>query len=205
MASGIAHDISNAISPVTLYAASLLEHEPDLSVRARDYLQTIHHSVQSVAETIARMREFYRPGEPQVMLTPIHLNNLAQQALDLTRVHWSDSPHQRGIVIQIEVRLAEDLPDIMGVESEIRDAIVNLIFNAVDAMPAGGTLTLRTVAKPIAPGPGGTPDARSACLELIDTGIGMDEEYAPPLSGSVLYDERGTRHRSGSGNGLWDD
>jgi PAS domain S-box-containing protein len=175
MASGIAHDISNAISPVTLYAASLLEHESDLSVRARDYLQTIHQSVQNVAETIARMREFYHPDEPQVMLKPVHLNHLAQQALDLTRVRWSDGPHERGIVIQTEVRLAEDLPDIMGIESEIRDAIVNLIFNAVDAMPEGGTLTLRTVAEPITPGTGGTPDARQACLELIDTGIGMDE------------------------------
>ncbi len=210
MASGIAHDISNAISPVTLYAASLLEHESDLSVRARDYLRTIHQSVLSVAETIARMREFYRPDEPQVMLTPVHLNHLAQQALDLTRVRWSDGPHERGIVIQTEVRLAEDLPDIMGIESEIRDAIVNLIFNAVDAMPEGGTLTLRTVAEPITPGTGGTPDARQACLELIDTGIGMDEatrrrclepffttkgEHGSGL-GLAMVDGMTTRHRA---------
>lgn len=176
MASGITHDIGNAISPVTLYAASLLEHEPDLSVRARDYLHTIHQSAQNVAQTIARMREFYRPDEPQVVLTPTHLNHLAQQAWDLTRVRWSNGPHERGIVIQTEVQWAEDLPPILGVESEIRDAIVNLIFNAVDAMPEGGTLTLRTLTRPNAPCTDGTPDAGQACLELIDTGIGMDED-----------------------------
>ena len=211
MASGITHDISNAISPVTLYASSLLEYEPDLSVRARDYLQTIHQSVQNVAETIARLREFYRQGEQQLLLRPINLNNLAQQALDLTRGRWSDIPLEHGIVIQTEVRWAEDLPDIMGVEGEIRDAIVNLIFNAVDAMPEGGTLTLRTVAKPIAPGTGGTPDARQACLELMDTGIGMDEntrrfclepffttkgEHGTGLGLAMVYGMI-TRHRAG--------
>lgn len=176
MACGITHDISNAISPVTLYTASLLVHEPDLSVRARDYLQTIHQSVQNVAETIARMREFCRQGEAQVVLTPIRLNHIVRQALELTRVRWSDGPHQHGIVIRPEVRLAEDLPDIMGIESEVRDAIVNLILNAVDAMPAGGTLTMRTMTQPVPPGTGGTPDAGQACLELMDTGIGMDED-----------------------------
>ncbi len=175
MACGITHDISNAISPVTLYTASLLEHEKDLSVRARNSLQTIHQAVNNVTETINRMREFCRQGESQIVLSPIHLNHVAQQALDLTRVHWSESPHERGIVIQTEIQLAEDLPDIMGVESEIRDAIVNLILNAVDAMPGGGTLTLRTVNQMTA-GTGGAPDARQVCFELMDTGIGMDED-----------------------------
>src|SRR5690606_14957837 len=60
MASGIAHDINNAISPVSLYTEALLEHEPDLSPRARDYLSTIQQAVHDVARTVARMREFYR-------------------------------------------------------------------------------------------------------------------------------------------------
>ncbi len=74
MASGIAHDINNAISPVALYTESLLETEPNLSARARDYLETIQHAIEDVAQTVARMREFYRQREPQLTLLPVQLN-----------------------------------------------------------------------------------------------------------------------------------
>src|SRR5581483_10079161 len=60
MASGIAHDINNAISPVALYTETLLEKEPNLSPRARDYLGTIQQAIDDVAGTVSRMREFYR-------------------------------------------------------------------------------------------------------------------------------------------------
>jgi hypothetical protein len=53
-------------------------------------------------------------------------------------------PQQRGVVIQLKTELARDVPQILGVEGDIREALVNLIFNAVDAVPQGGTVTLRT-------------------------------------------------------------
>ena len=91
------------------------------------------------------MREFYRQRESQITLTPVDLNDLVQQVVDLTRARWSDMPQQRGIMIELQDRAGDcDLPAIMGVESEIREALTNLVFNAVDAMPDGGTLTLRT-------------------------------------------------------------
>ena len=68
MASGIAHDINNAISPVALYTESLLETEPNLSPRTREYLETIQRAIDDVAQTVARMREFYRQQEPQLEL-----------------------------------------------------------------------------------------------------------------------------------------
>src|SRR5262249_16348607 len=85
MASGIAHDINNAISPVALYTESLLEKEPDLSPRTRDYLKTIERAIGDVAVTVGRMREFYRQGESQLTLMPVHLNRLVEQVLELTR------------------------------------------------------------------------------------------------------------------------
>jgi signal transduction histidine kinase/ActR/RegA family two-component response regulator len=171
MASGIAHDINNAISPVALYTESLLEKEQHLSVQGRGHLETIQRAIHDVAATVARMREFYRQRDHQLTLTPVHLNPLVRQVVDLTRARWSDMPQQRGIVIQLQTELATDLPVIMGVESEIREALTNLIFNAVDAMPQGGTLTLRT--KVI--GEGSEP-SRQMQLEVSDTGAGMDEE-----------------------------
>ena len=175
MASGIAHDINNAMSPAALYTASLLEREPHLSERARGYLTTIQTAIEDVAETVARMREFYRPRDAELVLARVACNRLVDQVVNLTRARWSDQPQQRGVVIQLKTELENDLPVIMGSEVEIRDALTNLIFNAVDAMPEGGTLTVRT--RQLG---GATNDAgvlpRRVCIEVSDTGVGMDEE-----------------------------
>jgi signal transduction histidine kinase/ActR/RegA family two-component response regulator len=171
MASGIAHDINNAISPIALYTDSLLEREAGLSDRARSQLTTIQRAIEDVAETVARMREFYRPREPELHLSRVALNRLIGQAIELTRARWSDVPLQQGIVIRLETELAPDLPDIMGSEGEIRDALTNLVFNAVDAMPEGGTLTLRTLSSRRH-----ARDETGVYIEVSDTGVGMSEE-----------------------------
>jgi signal transduction histidine kinase/ActR/RegA family two-component response regulator/PAS domain-containing protein len=170
MASGIAHDINNAISPVSLYTESLLETEPNLSDRARDYLETIQRSIDDVAHTVARMREFYRQREPELISAGVQVNTLIRQVIDLTRARWSDIPLERGVVIEMAAELAPDLPNFTGVESEIREALVNLVFNAVDAMPDGGTLALRTKLEPDQ-----TARPRIA-IEVSDTGVGMNED-----------------------------
>jgi PAS domain S-box-containing protein len=167
MASGIAHDINNAISPVSLYTESLLEQEPGLSPRARGQLETIQRAIDDVAQTVARMREFYRQREPQMTLLPVDMNSIVQQVVDLTRARWSDMAQQRGIAIEMRTELAPDLPSIMGADNEIREALTNLIFNAVDAMPHGGPLVLRTR----------VPQDRGVVqVEVVDAGIGMNED-----------------------------
>jgi NO-binding membrane sensor protein with MHYT domain/signal transduction histidine kinase/ActR/RegA family two-component response regulator len=173
MASGIAHDINNALSPVALYTESLLEREPALSERGRGYLVTIARAIDDVAATVARMREFYRQREPQLVPAPVHLNLLVQQVVDLTRPRWSDMPLLRGIVIHLETDLAPDLPVILGVESEVRESLINLVFNAVDAMFDGGVLTLCT--RCTAPRGTDAPE-RQAVVEVTDTGVGMSED-----------------------------
>lgn len=176
MASGIAHDINNAISPASLYAESLLEREPNLSPRARTYLTTIQRAIDDVAQTVSRLRSFYRQREPQLTLAPVNLNQLVEQVMELTHVHWSDMAQQHGIVIDVKLERAAALPAVMGVESEIREALTNLIFNAVDAMPKGGTITVRTLLTgERAPHAHSGPPSHAA-VEVTDTGIGMDEE-----------------------------
>jgi signal transduction histidine kinase/ActR/RegA family two-component response regulator len=172
MASGIAHDINNAVSPVALYTESLLETEPNLSPRTREYLETTQRAIDDVAQTVARMREFYRQQEPQLELVSVDLSRLAQQVLDLTRVRWNDMPQQRGKMIQLKTELSPQLPPIAGSESEIREALINLVFNAVDAMPEGGTLTVRTNAGKSSRHKSGQPEVH---LEVADTGVGMDD------------------------------
>jgi DNA-binding response OmpR family regulator len=170
MASGIAHDINNAISPIALYTESLLMREPNLSEQARGQLVTIQRAIDDVAQTVARMREFYRPSEVEAQRAQVDLNVLVHQVVDLTRARWSDQPQRRGVMIELKSHLAADLPAVRGVDHEIRDALTNLIFNAVDAMPQGGVIEVRTTVL--------NSDAAPARvqLEVTDSGIGMDEE-----------------------------
>ncbi len=172
MASGVAHDINNAISPVALYTESLLEREPGLSDRARSYLVTIQRAIEDVSQTVSRMRDFYRPREPQLSLSYIDLNIITQQVIDLTRARWRDVPQQRGVVIDLHTDFDPKLAKIMGAEHEIRDALTNLVFNAVDAMPHGGQLILRTRMSSQLD----HDSTNTVLLEVIDSGIGMDED-----------------------------
>jgi signal transduction histidine kinase/ActR/RegA family two-component response regulator len=166
MASGIAHDINNAISPIALYTDSLLEREPQLTAQGRGQLQTIQRAIQDVAATVSRIREFYRAREPELLLTAVQINELVTQVVELTRARWSTQPQQRGITIEQHSQLQAGLPAIMGAENEIREALTNLVFNAVDAMPQGGQLTISTRATA----------AGKVQVEVRDTGIGMDED-----------------------------
>jgi signal transduction histidine kinase len=174
MASGIAHDINNAISPIALYTESMLERETNLSPEARGRLVTIQRAIDDVAQTVARMREFYRPREPELELAEVELNRLVQQVIELTRARWSDQPQRRGIMIELKLALAPDLLDIRGADNEIRDALTNLIFNAVDALPDGGVIEVRT-SMPAVPAPA-SGATHHIWLEVSDTGVGMSEE-----------------------------
>ena len=165
MASGIAHDINNAISPVAVYTQSLLEREPNLSPQTRFYLETVERVIKDVSATVARMRDFYRRNDSDSDLQPLSLNDLVPQVVDLTRARWSDMPQQRGIVIRVNTELAQDLPLVMGNAPELRDMLTNLVFNAVDAMPQGGIITIRT-----------QPQLGGVRMEIEDSGIGMDED-----------------------------
>ena len=173
MASGIAHDINNAISPIGIYTDMLLAHAAEISPQTRGRLQIIQRAIDDVSHTVARMREFYRARTPEQTLHPVDLNNLVLQVLDLTRARWSDMAQGRGVVIKPRKELAPQLPAVLGVESELRDALTNLIFNAVDAMPAGGTLLLRTrtIAQGVEPAA-----VRAVQIQVQDTGVGMDED-----------------------------
>ncbi len=166
MSSGIAHDINNAISPIMLYADSLLEKEPGLSDRARQSLRTIQQAVSDVAETVTRMREFYRQRESQTEMLPVQLNTVALQLRELTRARWQTIPQQQGIVIDLQLDLTDRLQPALGIESEVREALINLVFNAVDAMPNGGRLVIRTL----------MGSEGRVCIEVADSGVGMDDE-----------------------------
>jgi signal transduction histidine kinase len=188
MASGIAHDINNSITPAALYLDALLEKSDTLPAEAVDRLQTIQRAVSDVSATVARMREFYRQRETQQAFVPVQINDLVRHVVDLTRARWSDMPLQRGVAIDVRTELASRLPPVLGIDHELREALINLVFNAVDAMPRGGTLIVRTRVE----------EGNRVVVEVTDTGVGMDEE-ARRRCLEPFYTTKGER---GTGLGL---
>lgn len=171
MASGIAHDINNAISPVAVYTQSLVERQRELAVSSeiQEYLEIVGRVVKDVSATVARLREFYRPHADNEF-EAVDLNALVPQVVELTRARWSDMPQLRGVVVTVSTQLEADLPPIMGDAAELREALTNLVFNAVDAMPEGGAITVRTLTAGHKTG-----YASFVRLEVGDTGSGMDK------------------------------
>jgi signal transduction histidine kinase/CheY-like chemotaxis protein len=171
MASGIAHDINNAISPVAIYVEGILEFETGFSDRTRRQLEIIQRAIDDVARTVARMGEFSRRRPTQSDLKEVPLERVLREVLELTRARWSDMAQQRGVVIEAKVESGGGSTTGMGIESELREALVNLVLNSIDAMPEGGKLTLRTGRH----GANGIHAGR-VYIEASDTGIGMDED-----------------------------
>jgi signal transduction histidine kinase/ActR/RegA family two-component response regulator len=166
IASGIAHDINNALSPAALYTQSMLKHDSALSAQSREQLAIIQRAIEDVSLTVQRMRAFYMPSGAELTLTPIDMNAILTQVIDLTRARWSNIPQERGIVISVKSDLAPGLPKILGAENEMRDALTNLMLNAVDSMPDGGAISVRTRLD---------PRDHEVIVEVEDTGVGMSE------------------------------
>jgi len=191
MAGGIAHDINNAISPVALYTDALLSSESNLSERGRKQLQTIQLAIDDVARTVDRMGQFSRRQEEGVELTNVNLAKVCEQSMELTKARWHDIPLRNGISIEFNLKLDQDVPEIDASEPELREALTNLVFNAVDAMPRGGTITLSTRLEK-------KSDHDQVVIEISDTGLGMNEETLKRCL-EPFYTTKGER---GTGLGL---
>ncbi len=175
MASGIAHDINNALSPVVMSAELMLQKE-QLSPRGRHRLEVIMRAGIDAAATVSRLREFYRQEDRRVQMAGADINQLIRQVIELTRPQWADVAQQRGITIEVRSELAAGLPLVVGIESELREALTNLMLNAIDAMPSGGTITCRTACCELEQGKDGVPGGRVLLLDVVDSGVGMDEQ-----------------------------
>ena len=166
MAGGIAHDFNNALSIIMGYGECLLR-DADHGLKKEDAvgpLQTILTAADDASRIVHRLREFYRPDGESEPHVPLNLNTLVEQALTLTKPRWLTQPQASGRAIQMALELSE-IGEIAGNAAEIREVLMNLIFNAVDAMPTGGTITISTLA-----------EADSVVLKIRDSGTGMSEE-----------------------------
>ena len=172
MASGVAHDLNNALAPVVGFSELLLMKVDALDNREEllSYLRLISEGATSAADVVARLRQFYRPRDAHEQLAPVDLPAVVERTIALTQPKWRDQAQAAGKSIRIETDL-RPVPAIAGAESELRDLLTNLIFNAVDAIPAhtagepDSVIALRTRTK-----------GEEVVLEVSDTGSGMTEE-----------------------------
>lgn len=176
MASGIAHDVNNALSPVIGFADLILKGNYGLNADVKKYLGHIRTAGEDIAHIVARLREFYRTREVNEALQQLNLNTLVEQVVDMTRPRWRDIPQSNGITIEVQTALAADVPRLAGIESEIREAITNLVLNAVDAMPNGGKIMIGTQVIRHEGGENGSKHPVRVAVDIADTGTGMSEE-----------------------------
>ncbi len=196
MASGVAHDINNALMPIVAYSEMMLNGKAELSEDALRRMQVIHRCSRDIAHTVMRMREFYRRSEAE-KLVKVNVNRIVEETIDMTRPRWRDDAQRQGLSIQIERQLATDLPLLLSEPSELREALTNLIFNSVDALSNGGTITLITrVLNSAATGPATPPSVQ---IEIKDSGMGMDEQVRTRCLEPFFSTKT---HRGGSGLGL---
>jgi PAS domain S-box-containing protein len=160
MAAGIAHDLNNTLAAI-LGQVELLKLR-GAPPEVREGLDILEAAATDGAHVVRRLQDFARQRTASP-LAPMDLGQAVQETLEITRPRWQDEVQQRGKTIAVQAAL-DDLPPMLGNAPEVREALTNLIFNAVDAMPDGGTLTFAGTA---APG--------WITLQMTDTGIGMPE------------------------------
>jgi signal transduction histidine kinase/ActR/RegA family two-component response regulator len=173
MASGIAHDLNNALSPVVGFSELLLSSPELMHDReaARRYLKLIYAGGQDAARVVYRLREFYRQRGDDEPLGAVDLNEVARQAIALSEPKWKSEALASGRVITVRAELSP-VPAVRGNDADLREALVNLLFNAVDAMGHGGTIVVQTGRSPSQDG-----DAPATVrLAVSDEGVGMDDE-----------------------------
>jgi DNA-binding response OmpR family regulator/anti-sigma regulatory factor (Ser/Thr protein kinase) len=188
MASGMAHDFNNLLMPILSFSEYLLGKlgpEGDARDEERRLLQRIHEAGQQGREIIRGFKEFIQGGE-HLETAPVDLAQLIEQVVKLTEPKWRNQLGQGRGRIEVVTRV-EPLPILALDRAGMSDALTNLVFNAVDAMPDGGRLTLRARLQ------GGQVE-----IQVADTGRGMTDE----VQRRCLEPFFTTKGEQGSGQGL---
>jgi len=188
MAGGVVHDFNNALMAVIGYSELLLKNQNLIEDKnaVREYLEVIHGAGRDASDVIGRLRDFYRPRGETDVFEPVDLNKLLENAAIMTQPKWKSQALATGRTITVDFDF-EKIRTVVANSGELREAVTNLIFNAVDAMPRGGTITLRT-----------RQQTDGVLVEVSDTGNGMSEE----VKNRCLEPFFSTKGEKGSGLGL---
>jgi signal transduction histidine kinase len=181
LAGGMAHEINNPITSILALSSHMAEREDGaLTPRSRKSLQTIVKQAERVTNLVAGLLSFSR--QSQLHIGELQVRELLDTALDLVHFRIESG------AIRVIREIAPSLPPVPGDASRLTEVFVNLLTNAVDAMPNGGTLTVRALHS--------TEDG-AVRVEVQDTGSGIDPENLPRI-----FDPFFTTKAPGRGTGL---
>jgi len=161
MAAGVAHDFNNLLAIVMLRTELLLARNQPQEMA--ESLGLIRQAAQDGAQTVRRIQEFTRTRSIRPF-SPVDMNKVIREVVDLARPRWKDQAQSCGVTYDVQVEEGQ-VPKVAGTAEELREAFLNLLNNALDAMPAGGRFTFRTLTE------GGRVVVRAE-----DGGCGMSEE-----------------------------
>jgi CheY-like chemotaxis protein len=162
LAAGVMHDVNNALNPI-MAAAYLLEMNAENPTAVRDYAVRIARAAETGAATAARVGRFIRQ-EPLLGAREdlVDLSVMVEEVVAMTRPLWQE--RAKGGVVKLEQTLADGAL-VRGIAGELREALLNLVQNALDAMAGGGTLRIVTQLT-----------LTEASVAVSDTGTGMSAE-----------------------------
>ncbi len=181
LASGVTHDFNNLLAGI-LGNVQVLMGELQ-NPEQRETLRVIERAAKDGAETVKRIQRFARKDDGEID-APVELHELAEDALDLTRVRWRNAAQEQGVNIELQREIL-NVPTIRGHAAELREVLTNLIINAVDAMPNGGMLRVATGQR-----------GSEVFVSVADSGVGMSEEVKARIF-DPFFTTKGER-----GNGL---
>ena len=184
MTMGIAHDFNNLLSGI-LGHVSLAGVDPDASERLLEHLNTIEQAATDGASLVKKIQRYIRK-EKQESFEPLDITGLVQDCVILTKPYWYNEPRRQGILIELEITPIE-LPPVQGSAAELRDVFVNLILNAVQALPEGGKISIDT-----------EHVQSDIVIRVRDSGIGM----TPAVRARIFEPLFTTKGGRGSGMGL---
>jgi PAS domain S-box-containing protein len=185
MAGGIAHDFNNLLQAILGYAQLMGKNPSNVDVVRRG-LDVIEKAATGGAETVRRIQKFARL-RPEEAFVALDLDQVIRDALAITQPRWEEKTIRGGVPLDLALELGA-VPVVMGRPAELNEVVTNLILNAIDAMPEGGTLRLRTRRQ----------DDRHVVFTVTDTGIGMTDEIRTRIFDPFFT----TKGEEGTGLGL---
>jgi len=183
LASGVAHDFNNTLAGILGRAQLMLRtNDPEKISRG---LNIIIKCAEDGAKTVKRIQDFARQRRDHDF-EPVSIDQILFDVSEVTRPRWKDRAEASNIQISLDLQIRSKAK-VMGDESELREVLVNMVLNAVDAMPAGGQLTLAA------------EDVEdSVVVSVGDTGTGM----APDVTSRIFDPFFTTKGKAGMGLGL---
>lgn len=183
LASGVAHDFNNTLAGI-LGRAQLL-HRTDDPEKIKRGLDIIIKTAEDGAKTVKRIQDFARQRRDH-NFELVSIDQILMDASEITRPRWKNCAEASNIHITLDLHIASNAM-VMGDDSELREVLVNMVFNAIDAMPEGGTLSLTTQTA-----------GDSVVITVVDTGVGMYPEVRSKIFDPFFT----TKGKAGLGLGL---